>query len=38
MILVTKVPIFTKEGLLDFIMELIMTKDKVLQLVDKPAF
>ncbi|KAG1819093.1 uncharacterized protein BJ212DRAFT_1204270, partial [Suillus subaureus] len=29
---------FTKAGLLEYIMELIVTKDKALQLIDKPAF
>ncbi|KAG1718688.1 hypothetical protein EDD22DRAFT_961432 [Suillus occidentalis] len=37
-ILVTKVPMFTKVGLLKYIMEFIVTEDKALQLVDKPAF
>ncbi|KAG2068163.1 hypothetical protein BDR04DRAFT_1119906 [Suillus decipiens] len=37
-ILVPKVPMFTKEGLLEYIMELIVMEDKALQLIDKPAF
>ncbi|KAG2740172.1 hypothetical protein P692DRAFT_20881162 [Suillus brevipes Sb2] len=37
-ILVPNVSMFTKAKLLEYIMELIMTEDKALQLVDKPAF
>ncbi|KIK31967.1 hypothetical protein CY34DRAFT_19402 [Suillus luteus UH-Slu-Lm8-n1] len=37
-ILITKVPTFTKAGLLEYIMEFIVTEDEALQLVDKPAF
>ncbi|KAG1845347.1 hypothetical protein F4604DRAFT_1937011 [Suillus subluteus] len=37
-ILVTKAPMFTKAGLLEYIMEFIVTEDEVLQLVYKPAF
>ncbi|KAG2359367.1 hypothetical protein BDR07DRAFT_1488310 [Suillus spraguei] len=37
-ILVPKCPVFTKEGLLEYIMELIVTEDEALQLIDKPAF
>ncbi|KAG2737535.1 hypothetical protein P692DRAFT_20823711 [Suillus brevipes Sb2] len=36
--LVCKPPAFTKEGLLEYIMELIMTEDEAIQLIDKPAF
>ncbi|KAG2755215.1 hypothetical protein P692DRAFT_20640008, partial [Suillus brevipes Sb2] len=36
--LALKAPMFTKAGLLEYIMELIVTEDEALQLVDKPAF
>ncbi|KAG2047002.1 hypothetical protein BDR06DRAFT_1014256 [Suillus hirtellus] len=36
--LAPKVPMFTKAGLLEYIMELIVTEDEALQLIDKPAF
>ncbi|KAG1740644.1 hypothetical protein EDB19DRAFT_1828447 [Suillus lakei] len=36
--LAPKAPMFTKAGLLEYIMELIVTEDEALQLVDKPAF
>ncbi|KAG1868644.1 hypothetical protein F4604DRAFT_1682281 [Suillus subluteus] len=36
--LVCKPPAFTKEGLLEYIMELIVTEDDAIQLIDKPAF
>ncbi|KAG2098564.1 hypothetical protein BD769DRAFT_1394397 [Suillus cothurnatus] len=36
--LIPKLPIFSKAGLLKYIMELIITEDEALQLVDKPAF
>ncbi|KAG1883996.1 hypothetical protein F4604DRAFT_1677163 [Suillus subluteus] len=36
--LVCKPPAFTKEGLLEYIMELIVMEDEAIQLIDKPAF
>ncbi|KAG1908156.1 uncharacterized protein F5891DRAFT_973648 [Suillus fuscotomentosus] len=36
--LVSKLAVFMKEGLMEYIMELIMTEDEAIQLVDKPAF
>ncbi|KAG1779414.1 hypothetical protein EV702DRAFT_1043844 [Suillus placidus] len=36
--LVAKPPMFTKEGLLEYIMELVVTEDEAIQLIDKPAF
>jgi hypothetical protein len=36
--LVSRPPTFTKDGLLEYIMELIVTEDKAIQLIDKPAF
>lgn len=36
--LVLRPPAFTKDGLLEYIMELIVTKDEAIQLIDKPAF
>ncbi|KAG2029213.1 hypothetical protein BDR03DRAFT_1018731 [Suillus americanus] len=36
--LVAKPPVFTKEGLLEYIMELVVTEDEAIQLIDKPAF
>ncbi|KAG1773678.1 hypothetical protein EV702DRAFT_1201002 [Suillus placidus] len=36
--LIAKPPMFTKEGLLEYIMELVVTEDEAIQLIDKPAF
>ncbi|KAG1900995.1 uncharacterized protein F5891DRAFT_1188091 [Suillus fuscotomentosus] len=36
--LVLRPPAFTKDSLLEYIMELIVTEDKAIQLIDKPAF
>ncbi|KAG1818653.1 uncharacterized protein BJ212DRAFT_1497582 [Suillus subaureus] len=36
--LVLRPPAFTKDGLLEYIMELIVTEDEAIQLIDKPAF
>ncbi|KAG1901096.1 uncharacterized protein F5891DRAFT_1187795 [Suillus fuscotomentosus] len=36
--LIPKPPMFSKAGLLKYIMELIVTEDEALQLIDKPVF
>ncbi|KAG1816121.1 uncharacterized protein BJ212DRAFT_1481190 [Suillus subaureus] len=36
--LALKAPMFTKAGLLEYIMELVVTEDEALQLINKPAF